>query len=119
MCWALNHQNIIEIAQGHISFSISPFLVIYANTSKSNQKKCNINAIENKIVFAQVLTYLDHSLPPLGLFLQIKFIFLSLSQTHLFRHKERYSNEKIDQVPKTPPFCHNKKFSPTRGQILQ
>jgi hypothetical protein len=31
---------------------------------------------------------LDHSLPPLGLFLQIKFNFLSLSQTHLFRHKE-------------------------------
>jgi hypothetical protein len=104
MCWILNHQNIIEIAQGHISLSISPFLVIYANTSKSNQKKCNINAIKNKIVFAQVLTYLDHSLPPLGLFLQIKFIFLSLSQTHLFRHKERYSNGKIDQVPKLPLF---------------
>jgi hypothetical protein len=77
MCWALNHQNIIEIAQGYISLSISPFLVIYANTSKSNQKKCNINA------------NLDHSLPPLGLFLQIKFIFLSLGQTHLFGHKER------------------------------
>jgi hypothetical protein len=27
---------LIEIAQGHISLSISPFLVIYANTSKSN-----------------------------------------------------------------------------------
>jgi hypothetical protein len=37
---------------------------------------------------------LDHSLPPLGLFLQIKFIFLYLSQTHLFRHKDRYSNGK-------------------------
>jgi hypothetical protein len=45
MCWALNHQNIIEIAQRHISLSISPFLVIYANITKSNQKKCNINAI--------------------------------------------------------------------------
>jgi hypothetical protein len=89
MCWALIHQNIVEIPQGHISLSISSFLVIYANTSKSNQKKCNINAIENKIVFAQVLTYLDHSLPPLSLFLQMKFIFLSLSQTHLFGHKER------------------------------
>jgi hypothetical protein len=89
MSWALNHQNIIEIAQGHISLSIFPFLVIYANTSKSNQKKCNINAIENKIVFAQVLTYLDQSLPPLGLFLQIKFIYLSLIQTHLFGHQER------------------------------
>jgi hypothetical protein len=92
MCWTLNHQNIIEIAQGHISLSISPFLVIYANTSKINQNKCNINAIEDQIIFAQDLTYLDHSLPPLGLFLQIKFIFLSLSQTHLFGHKERYSN---------------------------
>jgi hypothetical protein len=48
------------------------------------------------------LAYLDHSLPPLGLFLQIKFIFLSLSQTHLFRHKERYFNGKIDKVQKLP-----------------
>jgi hypothetical protein len=38
------------------------------------------------------------------LFLQIKFIFLSLSQTHLFGHKERYSKSEIDQDPKTPPF---------------
>jgi hypothetical protein len=27
--------------------------------------------------------------------------------------------EKIDQVPKTPPFSHNQNFSPTRDQILQ
>jgi hypothetical protein len=50
--------------------------------------------------------------------LQIKFIFLSLSQTHLFRHKERYSNGKIDQVPKTSPFPITK-ILPTRDQILQ
>jgi hypothetical protein len=86
---------------------------------KATKKKCNITAIENKIVFAQILTYLDHSLPPLGLFLQIKFIFISLSQTHLFRHKERYSNGKNDQVPKTPPFSHNHKFFPAGDQILQ
>jgi hypothetical protein len=24
MCWALNHQNILEMAQGHISLSITP-----------------------------------------------------------------------------------------------
>jgi hypothetical protein len=24
MCWALNHQNTLEMAQGHISLSISP-----------------------------------------------------------------------------------------------
>ena len=112
MCWALNHQNIIEMAQGHISLSISPFLVIYANTSKSNARHATSIQIEDQIVFDSNLAYLDHSLPPLGLFLQIKFIFLSLSQTHLFRHKERYSNGKIDQVPKTLPFSHNHKFSP-------
>jgi hypothetical protein len=78
--------------------------VIYANKSKSNQKKCNINAIEDQIFFAYDLAYLDHSLPPLGLFLQIKFFFLSLSQTHLFGQIKRYSKRKIDQVPKTPPF---------------
>jgi hypothetical protein len=112
MCWTLNHQNIIEMAQGHISLSIPPFLVIYANTSKSNQNKCNINANEDQIVFDCNLAYLDRSLPPLGLFLQIKFIFLSLSQTHLFGHKERYPKRKIDQVPKTPPFSHNQNSPP-------
>jgi hypothetical protein len=89
MCWALYHQNIIEMAQRHISLPISPILVIYANTSKSKQNKSNINANEDQIVFYSNLAYLDHSLPPLGLFLQIKFIFISLSQTHLFGHKER------------------------------
>jgi hypothetical protein len=112
MCWALNHQNIIEMAERHISLSISPFLVIYANTTKSNQKKCNIDAIEDQIVFYYNLAYLDRSLPPLGLFLQIKFIFLSLSQTRLFGYKERYSMRKIDQVPKTPPFSHNQNSPP-------
>jgi hypothetical protein len=92
-------------------------LVIYANTSKSNAK--HATSIEDQIVFDSNLAYLDHPLPPLGLFLQIKFIFLSLSQTHLFRHKERYSNGKIDQEPKTPPFSHNHKFSLTRDHILQ
>jgi hypothetical protein len=89
MCWAPNHQNILEIAQGHISLSISPFLVIYANTSKSNAKHATLIQIEDQIVFDLNLAYLDHSLPPLGLFLQINFIFLSLSQTHLFGHLER------------------------------
>jgi hypothetical protein len=112
MCWTLNHQNIIEITQGHISLSISPFLVIYANTSKSNAKHATSIQIEDQIVFDSNLAYLDHSLPPLGLFLQIKFIFLSLSQTHLFGHKEIYSKSYNDQDPKTPPFSHNHKFSP-------
>jgi hypothetical protein len=57
---------------------------------KKQQKKCKINAIEDQIVYDYNLAYLDHSLPPLGLFLQIKFFFLSLSQTHLFGQIERF-----------------------------
>jgi hypothetical protein len=93
--------------------------VFYANTSKSNKKKWNINANEDQILFTQDLTYLYHSLPPLGLFLQIKFFFLSLSQTHLFVQIKRYFKSEIDQVSKTPPFFRNKKFSPIKDQILQ
>jgi hypothetical protein len=32
-------------------------LVIYANTSKSNKRKCNINANEDQIIFAYDLAY--------------------------------------------------------------
>jgi hypothetical protein len=73
--------------------------VIYANTTKSNQKKCNINAIEDQIVFANDLAYLDHSLPSLGLFLQIKFFFLSLSQTPPFSHNQ-------NSPPQETKFCN-------------
>jgi hypothetical protein len=73
---------------------------------------CNINANEDQILFTYYLAYLDHSLPPLGLFLQIKFIFISLSQTRLFGNKERYSKSEIGQVPKTPPFSHNQNSPP-------
>jgi hypothetical protein len=41
--------------------------------------------------FDSYLAYMDHSLPPLGLFLQIKLKLLSLSQTHMLRHKESHS----------------------------
>jgi hypothetical protein len=35
-------KTIIEMAQGHISLSISPFLVIYANTLKSSLRSANL-----------------------------------------------------------------------------
>jgi hypothetical protein len=91
-------------------------------THQKATNKCNIDANKDQIIFDSNLAYLDHSLPPLGLFLQIKFIFVSLSQTHLFGHKERYTNGKFiksQKEPKTPPFSHYHKFSPTRDQILQ
>jgi hypothetical protein len=112
MCWTFNHQNVIEMAHGHISLSISPFLVIYANTSKGNKKKCNINANEDQILFTQDLTYLDHSLPPLGLFLQIKFFFLSLCQIHLFGQIEIYTKSKKFSSVKNSPFSHNQNSPP-------
>jgi hypothetical protein len=54
MCWALNHQNILEMAQGHISLSISPFLVIYANTSKATNRSATSMQLRTKIVFDKI-----------------------------------------------------------------
>jgi hypothetical protein len=64
---------------------------------------CNNNANEDQIVFDSNLAYLDHSLPPLGLFLQIKFIFLSLIQTHLFGHRD-IPKVKLNKIQKLPLF---------------
>jgi hypothetical protein len=111
MCWASNHQNNYRNGpRAHFPFNL-PLFGDLCQHIKKQQKMCNINAIEDQIVFAYDLAYLDHSLPPLGLFLQIKFFFLSLSQTHLFGQTERYSKSKIDQVPKIPPFSHNQNSS--------
>jgi hypothetical protein len=102
----LINKTIIGLAQGHISLSISPFLVIYANTLKSN-KKCNIilKSADLNTKFSQLRFGIFGSiLPPLGLFSQNKFFFLSLSQTHLFGQLESYSKRRIYQVPKAPPF---------------
>jgi hypothetical protein len=104
VCWASNHQNTYRnCPRAYFPFNL-PLFGDLCQHIKKQQKKCNINAIEDQIVFVNDLAYLDHSLPPLGLFLQIKFFFLSLSQTTLFGQIERYSRSKIDQVPKTPPF---------------
>jgi hypothetical protein len=104
MCWASNHQNTYRnCPRAHFSFNL-PLFGDLCQHIKKQQKKCNIDSNERPNCFAYDLTYLDHSLPPLGLFLQIKFFFLSLGQTHLFGQNERYSKRKIDQVPKTPPF---------------
>jgi hypothetical protein len=89
--------------RAHLPFNL-PLFGDLCQHIKKQPKKCNINAIEDQIVFANDLAYLDHSLPPLGLFLQIKYFFLSLSQTYLFGQIKRYSKRKIDQAPKTPPF---------------
>jgi hypothetical protein len=55
---------------------------------------------------------MDHSMPPLGLFLQTKLKFLSLSQTHMLRQKESHSKRNWFKISKTPPFSYNQYFSP-------
>jgi hypothetical protein len=47
--------------------------------------------IKTQICFGSIMAYMDHSLPPLGLFLQIKLNSLSLSQTHMLKYKESHS----------------------------
>jgi hypothetical protein len=115
MCWTSIHQNTYRNC--HISLSISPLFGDLCQHIKSNKKRATSIQFEDPIVFYYNLAYLDHSLPPLGLFLQIKLFFLSLGQTHLFGQNERYSkNKKIDQVPKTPPFPIIKVLSHKRPQ---
>jgi hypothetical protein len=58
---------------------------------KATKKSATSMQMRTQIGFDSDLAYLDHSLPPLGLFLQIELNFLSLSQIHLLRHRERYS----------------------------
>jgi hypothetical protein len=65
------------------------------------------------------LAYMDHPLPPLGLFLQIKLKSLSLSQTHMLKHKESHSKRDWLQISKTPPFSHNQHFSPQEANFWQ
>ena len=67
--------------------------------------------------FDSNLAYMDHSLPPLGLFLQIKLNFLSLSQTHMLKHKESHSKRDWSKISKTPPLSHNHYFSPQEANF--
>jgi hypothetical protein len=63
--------------------------VIYANTLKSSKKKCNINANEGQILFAQDLSYLDHSLRPLDFLFANQILFpISKSNTLVWANRE-------------------------------
>jgi hypothetical protein len=62
---------------------------------------------------------MDHPLPPLGLFLQIKLKSLSLSQTHMLKLKESHPKRDRSKIPKTPPFSHNQHFSPQEANFWQ
>jgi hypothetical protein len=97
------------MAQGHNSLSISPFLVIYANTLKSNSFWTNISRRAQKYKLKTNKIFKEFSIfgslmRPLGLFSQNKLFFLSLCKTHLFWQIKRSFKSKFDQMPKTPPF---------------
>jgi hypothetical protein len=79
MCWTSNYQNTYRNGpRAHFAFNLLLFGDLCQHIKKQ-QEKCNINAIEDQTLITQDLAYLDHSLPSLGLFLQIKLFFLSLS----------------------------------------
>jgi hypothetical protein len=79
---------------------------------KANRTSVELLQIRTQTCFDSNLAYMDHSLPPLGLFLQIKLKFLFLSQTHLLRHEESRSKRNLFKISKTPPISHNQPFSP-------
>jgi hypothetical protein len=104
MSWASNHQNTYRnCPKAHFPF-ILPLFGDLCQHIKKQQKKCNINAIEDQIVLLMIWHIWITLCHQLVCFLQIKFFFLSLNQTHLFGQIERYSKSKIYQVQKTPPF---------------
>jgi hypothetical protein len=93
------------MAQGHISLSISPFFWWFMPTQHKATRTSAISMqMKTQGSFESYLAYMDHSLPPLVLFLQIKLKFLSLSQTHILRHKESHSKRNWFKISTTPLF---------------
>jgi hypothetical protein len=71
---------------------------------KATYRSATSMQMRTRICFDSNLAYLDHSLPPVGLFLQFKLNFLFLSQIHLLRHRERYSKRNLSKIQKLPLF---------------
>jgi hypothetical protein len=86
---------------------------------KASGTSAKLLQIKTNFEFYSILAYMDHPLPPLGLFLQIKLKSLSLSQTHMLRHKESYSKRDWSKISKTPPISHNQHFSPQEANFWQ
>jgi hypothetical protein len=84
---------------------------------KATKRSATSMQMKTQICFDSNLAYLDHPLPPLGLFLQIKLNFLSLSQNH-FWGIETFQ-EKFIKNSKTPPISHNQPFSPQEANFWQ
>ena len=97
-------------------FQSPPFWWFMPTHQKATYRSATSMQMRTRICFDSNLAYLDHSLPPLGLFLQIKLNFLSLSQTHLLKHKESYFKRNWSKIQKLPLFPIIKP-SPHKRQI--
>jgi hypothetical protein len=84
---------------------------------KADRTSAKSLQIKTQIGFDSIWTYMDHPLPPLGLFLQIKLKSLFLCQTHMLRHKESHSKRDRSKISKTPPISHNQHFSPQEANF--
>jgi hypothetical protein len=124
MCWASNHQSIYRNGpRAHFPFNL-PLFGDLCQHIKSNSK-CN-NIFKRGAKECKLKTNSSHIrfgifgslLPPLGLFSQNKFFFLSLYQKHLFWQIKGSFKSKFDQMPKTPPF-RIINFLPHKRNFLQ
>jgi hypothetical protein len=70
---------------------------------KASWTSTKILQIRTQIYFESLLTYMDHPLPPLGLFSQIKLKSLSLSQTHMLKQRKSFLKRFIKDFKKKLP----------------
>jgi hypothetical protein len=115
------------MAQGHISLSISPFLVIYANTSKATQNALTKPNVSQKVQievkhkttwnitgFAIFGSFCYH----LVYFCKTNSFFLLLSQITLFLQNKPFSKTRFDQTLKAPPFSLKKLSPPKENSFI-
>jgi hypothetical protein len=104
LCWHLITKILRNGPRAHFPFNLPPFWWFMPTQQKATKRSATSMRVSTQICFDSNLAYLDHSLPPLGLFLQIKLNFLSLSKIHLLRHRERYSKRNWSKIQKLPLF---------------
>ena len=112
----------IEMAQGHISLSISPFWWFMPTHWKQLKMQQHFQREAKECKLKTNLSYIGFGiygslLPPLGLFWQNKFFFLSLCKKHLFWQIKIHFKTSFDQNQKTPPSSHNQIFSPQESSF--
>jgi hypothetical protein len=111
MCWASNHQNTYRnCPRAYFPFNL-PLFGDLCQHIKKQHKTCNINSIWRPNCFYYNLAYLDHSLPPLGLFLQINFFPISRSNTLVWAKWEIFQKKNWSSA-KNSPFSHNQNSLP-------